>query len=356
MISSMEKNEFRSMTNAITTMKVFRKTFYKIEEKLKILDKIKQGAKKSLLIQKYKINFSTLSNWIKNEKKLREANHQSKFTVHKGPKLKLCPNEQQILNFIQKKNFNSEVIYTRDVIKEAVKISPQMKNISNKALFAWVYRFFKRNKINFTNCFEENQKTQNNEKSSNFAKTEDIDTNLDRIVNIYNSNTNIFSANTDACSAEESEHSSQIFDEKSSRFFEEPKIQADLAKVNPDTFLFNENNFKINATCEIRNKKAKDAHFFIKKETKKSLENKLRRNSDPKSSLLLSNHSLLNNENSALIHKPNPNNNEFNFGEKNEIAVDEFFNNNNNNILVSFSNYFCRSLSQFQSSVFDGIN
>ena len=201
--SMIEKGDFMVTTNLSRT--VPRKTFYKIEEKLKILDKIKQGAKKSLLIQKFKINFSTLSNWIKNEKKLREASQHSKFTVHKGPKLRLCPDEKHILTFIHKKNQNQEVIYTRDVIKEAIKISPLMKNLGSKALFAWVYRFFKRNLINFSNGSEDGEKTANAKNpdlnSSNVFANADINGSGKGKSNLFTAVT----AFTETCSAELSE-------------------------------------------------------------------------------------------------------------------------------------------------------
>jgi hypothetical protein len=400
--SMLEKSDFIVTTNH--SRRVPRKTFYKIEEKLKILDKIKQGAKKSLLIQKFKINFSTLSNWIKNEKKLREASQHSKFTVHKGPKLRLCPDEKHILAFIHKKNQNQEVIYTRDVIKEAIKISPLMKNLGSKALFAWVYRFFKRNLINFSNGSEDAEKTAN-------AKSADLNSS-----NVFanadengsgKGKSNLFSAVTaftETCSAEISEACSSSSSSQISGFEKFPdRLEAESAVAtltlrkskklstqflhhahsnskNTDQIVFNElsirntnNNFIIKKTNYVKNSpkprknNQKPCYFSIRKETKKAREaqkQQLERiQQEELKSYLLTDFSLISNSNSALCElNINSNNNKNNLAyEKDESGIEDKTDSlvkYQDNCLAAFGDldFYCESLNNHLNYVaFEGI-
>ena len=127
-------------------MESSKKNKYTIEEKLKVLEKIKTNSIHSIA-KKYGIDRSSIRDWQKQEDKLKSQTNFRKFRIEgAGAKFEL-PKEKkdELISWILQNQKLNLSITTSILIKYLLKIYPAFSNKKEHTLKKWCYTFLKNN-------------------------------------------------------------------------------------------------------------------------------------------------------------------------------------------------------------------
>lgn len=128
-----------------------KRKYFTIAEKLKILDHFFDTKNLNQIAEVYNLNKSTFANWKFNEQKLRQAKEKSnKLSLHPGPKIRKCPIESIVLDYIQFCNDKEIEINTEMIVNFTRENFDNFRVRSRKCLYNWVYRLIKKYGIKFT--------------------------------------------------------------------------------------------------------------------------------------------------------------------------------------------------------------
>ena len=126
----------------------FRRNKYEVKFKLEVIEIIKDGTSLHSIEDKYKINRSTIRNWIKNEDELLQVKYnKSKFRKNRKSgiiRIMSDTQEENICNFIIDCREKNKAIGPKSIVCYTGKINAQFAENKIKTKLMWCYRFLKR--------------------------------------------------------------------------------------------------------------------------------------------------------------------------------------------------------------------